>query len=176
MGLFQSIGGFFSNFFKNAVPAVENAFTQTNSIVNILKTVLGSATAQTVEAIIEAFFPGVSNAVFGALNTFFTDYGLVSSALQGTPAEIAANGLNAIAKLTGNSKVLALSNIAAIIGHTTSTATGGNSTLQQAIAVNQVIHDPSVLSVTVPPATGVNSPSANQYIPPVPNGDTVVSA
>ena len=170
MNLFQSIGNFFSNFFTKAVPAVEAAFTSANGIVNILKTFLGSATGQTIEAIIEAFFPGISNVVFNALNTFFTDYGLVEATLQGTPAEIAAAGLNAIAKLTGNSKVLALSNVAAIIGHTTSVATGGNSTLQQAIAINQVIHDPNVLTIAEPNGI-VNAPVGTV----LPNGNMVVS-
>lgn len=165
MSLFASIGSFFTNFFTKAPAVVETALTSTNGIVNIIKTFLGSATGQTLEAIIEAFFPGVSSLVFTALNTFFTDYGLVSSALQGTPAEIAAAGLNAIGKLTGNSKILALSNVAAIIGHTTSTATGGNSTLQQAIAVNQVIYNPSVLTIgdtsSIPVATPIPSVSPN---------------
>src|ERR1700676_3441782 len=118
MGFFQSIGSFFSNFFTKAVPAVETAFTSTNGIINIIKTFIGSATGTTLEAIIEAFFPGVSNVVFGALNTFFADFSFVQSAIPatGTPAEKAAAGLNAIAGLTGNNKVIAISNIAAVIG------------------------------------------------------------
>jgi hypothetical protein len=171
MGFFQSIGSFFSNFFTKAVPAVENAFTSTNGIVNIIKSFLGSATAQTLEVIIETFFPGVSNVVFGALNTFFADFTIVQSSIpaNGTPAEKAAAGLNAIANLTGNSKIIAWSNVASIMGHTISTATGGNSTLQQAIAVNQVIHNPNVLSVGDIPASVAQQGATNAPIQGIPN-------
>lgn len=146
MTIFQSIGNFFASFVKKAAPVVEDAFTGAVKITNILKTFLDSATGQTIEAIIEALAPGVSTAVIGALNVFFTDFGLVVSEVGKDPLQIAADGLNAISKLSGDSKTTALSNVSSIIAHATSTANGGTSTLQQAITVIPVVYNPAVLN------------------------------
>src|ERR1700749_3707176 len=121
MTIFQKIGAAISGFFSKELPVVENAFTVAEKIVNVFKTFLGSATGQTIEAIIEALAPGASTVVFAALNTFFTDFGLVSAELSKSPSEITADGLKAAANLTGDSKTLVLSNISSIIGHAVST-------------------------------------------------------
>jgi hypothetical protein len=143
--MFKKIIASISGWFTKEVPIVENAFTSANHIVNILKTLLGSASGQTIEAILDALAPGVAPAVFSALNTFFTDFGLVASETTKTPSEIAADGLTAISKLTGNSKVVALSNVASIIGHAISTGNNGGSTIQQAIVAAPLVYHPNLL-------------------------------
>lgn len=149
----MSIGSFFSNiaskigsWFSTAKTEVEDAFTKANGFVNIVKTFLGSVTGQTLIAILEAFIPGVATTVINDLNIFFKDFGLVQAEVNKPIEEIAADGFNAIPKLTGNSKTVALSNVASIVGHAMSTHLGGNSTLQQAIVAAPVVYNPDVLS------------------------------
>jgi hypothetical protein len=172
MGFFQSIGNFFSNFFTKAPQAVDDAFTKANGVVNVIKSVEGSVPGQMVQSLIDLVFPGIGPAIFTGLNTVLADFGTIDSAVTGTAAEISATGLTAINKLQGDSKTLALSNVASIIGHTASTATGGNSTLQQAIAVNQIIHDPNVLNVAEPgivnAPVGTVLPDGNVVLPNAP--------
>lgn len=145
MSIFTTIGTAIKNFFSKEVPVVENAFTSATSAVNVLKTFVGSATGQTVEAIIEALFPGIGATVIAELNTFFKDFGIVTAEPSKTPPQIAADGLNAIATLTGKSQILALSNIATVIGDAASNANGGNSTLQQAIVAVPLVYKPTLL-------------------------------
>jgi hypothetical protein len=145
MGLFSNIWNTITGFFKKEVPVVENAFSVAVKAVNIIKTLLGTATAQTIEAILEAFAPGVATAVFTALNTFFIDFGVITADVNKSAAQLSADGLNAASKLTGDSKTLILSNVATIIGHAVSTANNGGSTLQQAIVAIPVVHNPTVL-------------------------------
>lgn len=157
MGLFSNIFTSIKNFFVKEQPIVENALAVANNVVNIVKTFLGSATGQTIEAIIEALAPGVSSVVFGALNTFFTDFGLVTAEISKTPAEIAADGLNALSRLTGDSKTIALSNVSAIIGNAISSANNGGSTLQQAIVAAPVVYNPAILNTGGSPVTVANT-------------------
>jgi hypothetical protein len=145
MSIFTTIGNAISGFFKKELPVVENAFTSATTVVNVLKSFLGSATGTTVEAIIEALLPGTGTAVIGAINTFLTDFGLVAAEVTKTPAQITADGLNAIGNLTGNSRILALSNLATVIGDAASNANGGNSTLQQAIVAVPLVYKPTLL-------------------------------
>lgn len=140
----------FSNFFTKAPQEVDDAFTGADKVVNILKTISNSDSAKTIEAVVEAFAPGVSNVVFGALNTFFTDFGFVEKTATGLTSEISAKGLSVVNTLQGDSKTLALSNVSSIIGHSIA---GGASTLQQAIVVNQIVHDQNVLTLPVAHAT-----------------------
>lgn len=143
MGLFQKIGSIISGFFSKELPVVEDAFSKASGVVNVIKTFLGSATGQTIEAIFELALPGLSTTIIAALNTFFTDFGIVQAELSKTPSQIAADGLNAISKLTGDSKTLALSNVSAIIGNA---ASGSQSTLQQAIVSLPIVYNPNVLN------------------------------
>lgn len=159
MSIFQTIGNAISNFFKKEVPVVENAFNSAKAAVNVLKTFAGSATGQTVEAIIEALFPGTGTAIIGALNVFFTDFGLVVAETNKNAADVTADGLNAIAKLSGNSQITALSNVASIIGDAASNANGGNSTLQQAIVALPLVYNPTLLNSVGSEIT--NSPETN---------------
>lgn len=145
--MFKKIITAISGFFSKELPVVEDAFTKAKNLVNVFKTFLGTATGQTIEAIIELALPDLGATVITALNTFFTDFGLVVAELNKTPAEIAADGLNALSKLTGDSKTLALSNVSAIIGNA---ASGSESTLQQAIVALPVVYNPSVLDATAP--------------------------
>lgn len=147
MNIFSTIADKIGSFFKKEVPVVETAFTSTNGAVNILKLFLGSVTGQILQAILDALFPGIAPAIFADLNVFFTDYGLVQSEVGKSPADIAADGLNDLSKLSGNSKILALSNVAAIIAHSASSATGGGTTLQQAIVTTPIVYNPAVLGV-----------------------------
>jgi hypothetical protein len=147
--MFKSIIAAISGFFTKELPVVEDAFTKAKNIVNVLKTFLGSATGQTVEAIIELALPGLGASIITELNTFFTDFGIVVAETGKAPEQIAADGLNAISKLTGDSKTLALSNVAAIIGNAGS---GAESTLQQAIVALPVVYNPNVLDTPVAPA------------------------
>lgn len=146
MNIFSTIANAVSGFFKKEAPVVEHAFSSASSIVNILKTILTSPTAQTIEAVIEAFAPGVSNVVIGALNEFFTAFGLVSAEASKPASQIAADGLKAISGLGGISKVVALSNVASVIGHAISTANNGGTTIQQAIVAAPLVYDPNVLN------------------------------
>lgn len=157
MNIFQTIGNAIGNFFKKEEPILENALTQGVSLVNVLKTLLGSATGLTIQAITDALLPGIAPAIFAGLNTFFTDFGLVSKTQTGTPADIAAAGLNAASQLTGNSKIYALSNIASIIANETDNANGGQSTPQQTIVAVPVVYNPNVLNPTA--VAAANSPS-----------------
>ena len=169
--ILSSVGGFFTNFFTKAPQVVDDAFTAADKVVNILKTLETSVTAQTIEAVVEGFAPGLSNTVFGALNTFFTDFGFVEKGVEGAVSAVSAIGLAAVNKLTGDSKTLALGNVASIVGHAIS---GGNSTLQQAMAVNQVVHDPTVLSLpfgTVDSQTTPLNPALTPA-PPLPTTTT----
>lgn len=147
--ILQSIGNAVSSFFTKDIPAVENALTSANGFLNIVKTFLGSATGETLQAILDALAPGVAPAVFTALNTFLTDFGLIISDVNKTAAQLSADGLNAISKLTGDSKTLALSNAASVIGNAMN---GGAATLQQHIVANQLIYNPNVLDVATSPA------------------------
>lgn len=151
MSIFQNIFSAIGNFFKKELPVFESALGVANNYINIVKTFLGSATGQTLQAIIDALAPGVGPIVFTALNEFFVAFGLVNSELNGSKsaAEIAADGFNALAKLTGNSKILALSNAAAVLGHAINTANGGTEPLQQHIVVSPVVYNPSVLDAPV---------------------------
>lgn len=146
MSLFKTIANAVTGFFQKEIPVVETAFTTAKSAVNVLKTFEGSASGQTVEAIMEALFPGAGTAIVGALHVFFTDFGLVVAETAKTPVEIAADGLNAISKLTGNSATLALSNLATVIGDAASNANGGNTTIQQAIVALPIVYNPAVLN------------------------------
>jgi hypothetical protein len=145
MNIFQKIGSAISGFFQKELPIVENAFASATAVVNVIKSFDGSITGQTLEAIIEALLPGTGSAVISGLHTFLRDFGLVTAETTKTPAQVAADGLNAIANLTGNSKVLALSNLATVIGDAASNANGGNSTLQQAIVAVPLVYKPTLL-------------------------------
>lgn len=146
MNIFSTIANAVSGFFKKEAPVVEHAFSSASSIVNILKTILASPEAATVEAVIEAFAPGVSNVVIGALNEFFTAFGLIGEYGSLTPSQIAAMGLKSISGLTGNSKIVALSNVASVIGHAISTANNGGTTIQQALVSLPLVYNPNVLN------------------------------
>lgn len=146
MSIFSTIANAIGGFFKKEVPVVVQAFTSSSAIINIVKTFLGTASGQTLEAIFEALLPGTGAAIIAALNEFFVGYGLVSAELTKAPADIAADGFNAIAKLTGNNKILALSNAASIIAHASSNANGGGSTLQQAIVALPLVYNPNILN------------------------------
>lgn len=180
MSLFSKIGAAISGFFTKELPVVEHAFISAEKAVNVVKTFMGTATGQTLEAVIEALVPGVGTAVFAGLNVFFKDFGLVTTTIDNeknkTPAEIAADGLNAAAKLTGNSKILALSNIAAIIGHEASNAANGGSTLQQAIVALPIIHDPETLGVQ-PAQPNLNPGIVNAPVGTIlPDGNVVLES
>lgn len=170
--LFSNIITAIGNFFKKEAPVFEAALSVANNYVNICKTFLGSATGQTLEAVIDALAPGVGPIVFTALNTFFTDFGLISTELTTkTPAEIAADGFNALGKLTGNSKIVALSNIAAIVGNAVNTANGGTEPLQQHIVAAPVVYNPDILNTPVATSGVVNEPVGTVLS----NGNTVLS-
>lgn len=154
MSIFQTIGNAIGGFFKKEVPIVENAFASTSAVVNVLKTFDGSLTGQTLEAIFEACLPGAGTAIIGALHIFFTDYGIVSTELTKTPTEVAADGINAISKMTGKSLTLGLSNLSTVIGDAASNANGGNTTLQQAIVSLPLVYNPNLLNTV-----GVASPA-----------------
>lgn len=154
--MFKKIITAISGFFSKELPVVEDAFTKASGIVNVLKTFLGTATGQTIEAIIELVLPGLGVTVINALNAFFTDFGLVSAEVAKTPSEIAADGLNALSKLTGDSKTLALSNVSAIIGNA---ASGTESTLQQAIVALPVVYNPNVLNTPVAAPASTPNPA-----------------
>lgn len=163
--LISKIGGWFSN----AEQSVEQAFTKAESVVNIIKTFMGSVTGQTLIAILEAFLPGAATTVINLLNEFFKDFGLVEAESTKPVEEIAADGLNAVAKMTGNSKIVALSNIASIIGHAFSSVNGGNSTLQEAIVALPIVHNPDLTTTT----NGiVNAPVGTK----LPDGNIVVES
>jgi hypothetical protein len=166
MGLFQTIGNAIANFFKKEVPVLENALTGANNFVNVVKTFMGSTTGETLQALADALLPGVAPLVFAGLNTFFTDFGLVVAELNKTPAQIAADGFNALGKLTGDSKTLALSNVAAIIGNA---ANGGTATLQQHIVTAPLTYNSALLDTT--PSGIVNEPVGTV----LPNGNQVLS-
>jgi hypothetical protein len=151
MNIFQKIASAVSGFFTKEKPVVESAFSAAVGVVNIVKTFLGSATGQTIEAIIEVVAPGAGIAVITALNTFFTDFGIVTAEASKTPSQLAADGLNAISKLTGDSKTLALSNVSSIIGHAISSINAGASTLQQAIVSIPLVYNPETLGDTSAP-------------------------
>jgi len=138
-----------AGWFQKATPVVENAFTGANGIVNILKSFLGSATGQTLEAVVETLAPGISTVIFNALNTFFADWGLIQPDPTKTLAQQAAEGLNKAAQLTGNSKIIALSNVAAIISHAIDTANGGTTTIQQALVANHFVYNSAVMGEPV---------------------------
>lgn len=158
--MFKKIITAITGFFSKEIPVVEAAYDNAVKIVNVLKTLAGSATGQTIEAIIEAVAPGFSTPIIAALNVLFIDFGLVVTELNKAPADIAADGLNAIGKLTGDSKTLALSNVSAIIGNT---AGGSDSTLQKAIVATPIVYNHSVLGdavVAAPVADAVQTGTA----------------
>lgn len=152
--MFKKIITAITGWFSKELPIVEDAFTKAVGVVNVLKTFLGSATGQMLESILELALPGVGSIIINDLNIFFKDFGILQNIVTGTPAEIAAKGLNAIAALTGNSKITALTNIAAIIGHAASNAKGGNTTIQQALISVPIVYNPDILSVNSPLPAG----------------------
>lgn len=156
MSIFTTIG----NFFKKEVPVVESAFASATSLVNVFKAFMGSATGQTVTAIVEALLPGVGTVVIADINAFFIGFGLVTNELSKAPADIAADGLNAIGQLTGNNKIIALSNLASVVGHSASNANGGNSTIQQAIVALPLVYNPNALNTVG--SEVVNAPAIPQ--------------
>lgn len=172
--IFSNIFAAIGNFFKKEAPVFENALSIANNYVNIAKTFLGSATGQTLEAVIDALAPGVGPLVFAGLNTFFTDFGLIDTELNGskTPPEIAADGFNALAKLTGNSKILALSNVASVIGNVVNVANGGTEPLQQHIVAAPVVYDPAILNAPVTTTNGIVDAPVGEILP---NGNQVLS-
>lgn len=146
MGLFNNIWSAIKGFFQKEVPVLEDALSKSNGIVNIIKSFLGSHTGQTIITILEAFIPGPVTAILTALNTFFTDFGLVTTEASKPLEQMVADGLNALSKLSGDNKAIALSNIAAIIGNAIDTVNGGTSTIQQHLIANVVVHNPDVLN------------------------------
>ena len=74
--------------------------------------------------------------------------------------EIVADGLAKIANLSGNSKVLALSNLAAIIGHAVGEANGSNTTLHQHIIASPLVYNPDILNSPIPTTPPVTTPAA----------------
>lgn len=170
MSIFTNIIQSIGNFFKKEAPIFEHALSVANNYVNIAKTFLGSATGQTLEAVIDALAPGVGPVVFTALNEFFVAFGLINTELTTkSPAEIAADGFNALGKLTGNSKILALSNVASVIGNAVNVANGGTEPIQQHIVVSPVVYNPSVLSE---PVSGVVDAPVGTVLA---NGNVVLS-
>lgn len=151
MSFFSNIISKITGWFSTAETAVEDAFTKAESVVNILKTFVGSVTGQTIIAIMEAFLPGAATTVINLLNEFFKDFGLVEAESTKPMEQIAADGFNAVSKLTGNSKIVALSNIASIIGHGFSSVNGGNSTLQEAIVALPIMHKPNLIDLKANP-------------------------
>jgi hypothetical protein len=163
MNIFQKIGAAISGFFQKEAPILETALTQGVSLINVLKTFEGSATGVTLQAITDALLPGVAPAIFAGLNTFFADFGLLATAVStGTVADKAAAGLNAVAQLTGNSKIYALSNIASIVANEADNASGGTSTPQQTIVAVPVVYNPNVLNtaVVLPPGQSITAAAA----------------
>lgn len=177
MNLFQKIGQAIGSFFSKEAPVFENALTKAVSIVNIIKTLMGTATGQTVIAVFEALLPGAGAAVITALNIFFTGFGIVAKDLTGTPEDIAAAGLNAVAKLTGNSKIYALSNITSIIANEADNALGGTSTAQQAIVTVPVAYNANVLNI-MPVVATTSTPELklSSDTPPAPGTDASLTA
>lgn len=170
MGFFETIIQAIGNFFTKAKPIIEDIFTKANSIVNIVKSFEASPGGQTIIAILEAFAPGASNVVIGLLNEFFVAFGIVDKAVVAegtkTQAEIASDGLAAVAKLTGNAKVIALQNIASLIGHGISTVNGTGTTLQQATILAPLAHNPGLLSDAQPtPQVGSIDANGNTILP-----------
>lgn len=164
MSFFSNIISKITGWFSTAESAVADAFTKAESVVNILKTFMGSVTGQTLIAILEAFLPGAATTVINLLNSFFKDFGLVEAESTKPAEEIAADGLNSLATLTGNSKIIALSNVASIIGHAFSSVNGGGSTLQEAIVALPIVHNPDLTSSTngiVNEPVGTVLPSGN---------------
>ena len=148
MGFFQKIAAAISGFFTKEVPVVEDAFTKAEGFVNVVKNIEGSVPGQMVQSLVDLVFPGIGPAIFTGLNAVLNDFGIVDKAVTGIASDIAAQGLTAINKLGGDSRTLALSNVASIIGHVASTANGGGSTLQQAIVSLPIVHNNNVLSTT----------------------------
>lgn len=151
--MFKKILVSIGSFFTKEAPVLETAISGAIPAVNIIKTFLGSATGQTIEAIIEALLPGTSTVVISGLNELFTSMGTITPTGTECPADLAAMGLNAVAKLTGKAKVYALSNITSIIANEADNANGGTSTPQQTIVAVPVAYNPSVLD-------GPNVPAA----------------
>lgn len=146
------------NFFAKEKPVLDDAFAKANNIVNILKAIIGSGTGQTVITILEMVLPAPAVVIVkGVIVTFLTDFGLATAEESKPVEEIILDGFSAIAKLTGSSKVVALSGVVAIVAHAIDGANGGTTTIQQAIVAAPIVYDPSILS----PALAV-APAAPQ--------------
>jgi len=152
---FTNIGTKVSNWFQKEQPVVQKAYSDANNVVNIVKSLLGSATGQTVQLIIEALAPGASVPVFTALNTFFNAWGIVSAEANKPAAEIAAEGFNKIASMTGDNKTVTLHSVTAVLGHALQSHGGGDATLQQALTAIGLVHNPNILDGPVTITTPV---------------------
>lgn len=142
------------SWFKKEKPIIDDAFSKANLVVNILKTFIASPSGQTIISIISAFVPAAAVVnVVNSIATYLTDFGHVV-AEEGKPLEeIVADGVAAInSKLSGSSKALALSNLAALIGKLISDANGGTATIQQAIVTTPVVYNPATLTDAEPDA------------------------
>lgn len=158
--IFSSIASKVAGWFTSAPQEAETAFTKAEGFVNVIKNIEGSIPGQLVQSLVDLVFPGVGPAIFTGLNTVLNDFGIVGTAVTGAASDIAATGLTAINALQGNSKTLALSNVASIIGHVASTSTGGGTTLQQAIVALPIIHNPDTLGTVTPIAPTPNVQAA----------------
>jgi len=141
------------DFFAKEQPIVDEAFEKAKNIVNILKAISGSGASQAVIAIFEAFLPAAYVEIAKkALADLFVVYNWAIAEEGKSLADIIADGFAKIGELSGNARVLALTNVATIIGHTISNLSGGNSTIQHAIVKIPTIYDNSVLSTPTPSA------------------------
>lgn len=143
--MFKKIISAITGFFTKEKPVVEDAFTKAIGLVNVIKTFEGSVTGQTIEAILDLVFPGAAPAILTGLHNFLSDFGFLTNLPAQASSDPVANGLSFITKLQGNSKTIALSNLAAVIAHTAQAANGGDATLQQAIISAPIVYNPAVL-------------------------------
>lgn len=146
MSIFKSIWSAVTGFFAKELPLVEKAFTDTKTIVNVAKSFFGSATGQAIEGIIEALSPGLCPAIIAGLNDFFLAFGIVAAEADKSPAQVVADGLNAVSKLTDNNKAIALTNISAVVSHAIASGNGsGGISIQKALVAMPLVYNPGLL-------------------------------
>jgi|GEM_PF-3955853 hypothetical protein len=150
ISIFESAEASIKGFFAKEQPIVVDALTKANGFINIVKVFGTSATGQTITTLLEMFVPAASVVkIVQVASVAITDLGLVTAEVSKTPEQILLDGVTKAASLTGNSKIIAFSNLATIVGTAISDVTGGTLTTPQAISINQIVHDPAALGAPV---------------------------
>jgi len=157
--IFQTIENTIAGWFSKAPQEVQDVLTATNKFLNTVKVLSTSATGQTIIDLAEAFFPAATGIVSGAETILSDLLGITSE----NPGQLLLQAAQKAASLTGAAQVAAYSNLATAVASAANMATGGTLTPQQIVSVQQLVHNPSVLSTptAVTPAQNVGQGNAS---------------